>query len=266
MFRVVTECWLTIRRGARTVPALCRSAPTGSFTCQRGRTPKRPPQAAACRLMTQDNIALTMGRRQWERGDAQSGKGEASVCLAHSGRCGRNQQREVVGLPQQGAAVFFLCPLLGPPPRNVCTPTARQATADLVQWIREEGTLALTPVIEHSDMIWHTELRAMKNMGAGAVGVNCGDTNLTLSRAPQRVPARDSVFHFPPICIVILSAPFSSSAFGVGAVQQLLGGGGGNKGTSTKGTVGHYSLEARNPAVPIPVELYLNVIPLPLWC
>ena len=31
------------------------------------------------------------------------------------------------------------------------SPPARQATADLVKWRREEGTLTLTPAIEHSE-------------------------------------------------------------------------------------------------------------------
>ena len=65
----------------------------------------------------------------------------------------------------------LLCP---PPPQtqtHTYTPTAQQATADLVQSRREEETLALNP--SHRTlgqqalrtMIWNTELRAMKPVG-----------------------------------------------------------------------------------------------------
>ena len=53
---------------------------------------------------------------------------------------------------------FFLSPCRSTRRKDVSlakclhpTATAQQATADLVQWKREEGSLPLTPAIEHSD-------------------------------------------------------------------------------------------------------------------
>ena len=57
-------------------------------------------------------------------------------------------------------------------------------------WKMEEGTLHPDPAEEQStensmNTRWHSELRAMKTVVAGAVGANCGEANLTHCGPPM---------------------------------------------------------------------------------
>ena len=67
------------------------------------------------------------------------------------------------------------------------TAQAQQATADLVLWKREEGTLPMTQPLntrQASTEIWNTELRAIQTVMAGAVGANGGEANVTHCAPP----------------------------------------------------------------------------------